>query len=577
LERRETPALIGSPVYTSGQVIFNFDAQPDYVEVAGTYDPWFGGSTTVSWYQGIGPVSHTVYFTPWLWGGDPTIVLNMGSGGGDWVWIQGNANAVTVNGQGGLDTVDIGDGNVGVQDVHNTVTVMNPPAGGYTALTINDQADPNPRTATLIASSLTGLAPAPINFVQGDLRSLTINGGSGGNTFTVANTPYSSYLGPPSFQTTLNSGSGADTVNVQRTTGPLVVNTGGGDDTILVGGPANGLGGIQGALRVNGGTGNDSLTLSDAPVAGSIWYTLTATRMVMRSGAVPTTYGWDTETITVQAGSGDATFVVSGTAPGHTLTVNGGSGNNTLYGPSQAQADWWITGSDSGGLGNSPVLGSPVAFTAVQNLNGGDGSDTFRFFFSGGISGNLNGGGGPGPNALDYTWYDGNVIVNLQTNTATGVGGSIANIRNVTGSSVPTPGSYNILVGNGGNVLIGGNGRRNLLIAGASASPSWLFGGDDEDILIGGTTAWDTNTAALMAIMDEWTRTDIGYDERVDHVMRGGGLTTFLLDPDPPTPTVTGNGVTDFLFGGGPALDLYFHDSGDFLPPLDPGERDVFV
>lgn len=102
------------------------------------------------------------------------------------------------------------------------------------------------------------------------------------------------------------------------------------------------------------------------------------------------------------------------------------------------------------------------------------------------------------------------------------------------------------------------------------------IGGDDEDILIGGTTAWDTNTTALMAIMDEWTRTDIGYDERVDHVMRGGGLTAFLLDPDLPTPTVTGNGVTDFLFGG-PALDLYFHDSGDFLPPLDPGERDYLV
>jgi hypothetical protein len=31
-------------------------------------------------------------------------------------------------------------------------------------------------------------------------------------------------------------------------------------------------------------------------------------------------------------------------------------------------------------------------------------------------------------------------------------------------------GTYNILVGNGGNVLTGGSGRRNLLSAGASAS-----------------------------------------------------------------------------------------------------------
>src|SRR5262249_60016773 len=103
---------------------------------------------------------------------------------------------------------------------------------------------------------------------------------------------------------------------------------------------------------------------------------------------------------------------------GVTLTVNGGSGNNTLYGPSQAQADWVIVDSNAGGLG-SPTLGSPVSFAAVQNLYGGDASDTFWFLSGGGISGsvsgNLNGGGGPGPNALNYSGYEDNVIVNLQT------------------------------------------------------------------------------------------------------------------------------------------------------------------
>src|SRR5262249_22646735 len=54
-----------------------------------------------------------------------------------------------------------------------------------------------------------------------------------------------------------------------------------------------------------------------------------------------------------------------------------------------------------------------------------------------------------------------------------------------TGASGGAPGSYNILVGNGRNVLTGGNGRRNLLIAGNNGvAGSTLIGGDQDDILI---------------------------------------------------------------------------------------------
>ena len=62
-------------------------------------------------------------------------------------------------------------------------------------------------------------------------------------------------------------------------------------------------------------------------------------------------------------------------------------------------------------------------------------------------------------------------------------------------------GAYNILVGNGGNTLVGGTGRRNLLIAGPAAST--LIAGDSDDILIGGTTSYDTEPgmASLPAIM----------------------------------------------------------------------------
>ena len=125
--------------------------------------------------------------------------------------------------------------------------------------------------------------------------------------------------------------------------------------------------------------------------------------------------------------------------------------------------------------------------------------------------------GGGGANALDYAAYTTDVTVILPNHSATGVGGSVFRIRDVTGSRGP---GSNILVGDGGNTLRGGSGR-DLLIAGAG--PGILLGGDGEDILVGGSTAYDRDAVALRAIMDEWLRTDVSYEERVDHLLNGGG------------------------------------------------------
>jgi hypothetical protein len=196
-------------------------------------------------------------------------------------------------------------------------------------------------------------------------------------------------------------------------------------------------------------------------------------------------------------------------------------------------------------------LASPVAFQGICNLVGGAGPDKFIFTAGGSLTGSID--GGAGINSLDYTAYTTDVVVNLRLGTATGLIGKdsyLANIQNVTGGSGP---GYNILVGNGGNVLTGGNGR-NLLIAGGTRST--LIGGTDQDILIGGTTAFDVNPAALLAIMAEWTRTDLGYLDRVDHILKGGGLNGGnVLNAT----TVTGNKAGNTLTRG-PGLDLFFGD-----------------
>ena len=65
----------------------------------------------------------------------------------------------------------------------------------------------------------------------------------------------------------------------------------------------------------------------------------------------------------------------------------------------------------------------------------------------------------------------------------------------------------------GTTCLVGGDGR-DFLIGGYGADR--LVGNADDDILISGITQYDTDTWALSAIMDEWTRLDLGYQERID-------------------------------------------------------------
>ena len=64
------------------------------------------------------------------------------------------------------------------------------------------------------------------------------------------------------------------------------------------------------------------------------------------------------------------------------------------------------------------------------------------------------------------------LIVNLQLGSATGVGGGIANIQNITGGGGP---GYNIIVGNGGNVIRGGNGRKVNQAIGKLTDDRWEY------------------------------------------------------------------------------------------------------
>jgi hypothetical protein len=365
---------------------------------------------------------------------------------------------------------------------------------------------------------------------------------------------------------TFNGGSGGNTIDVQATQAaiPVTINPGSGVNSIVFGNTSNTLSDILGPVTVNGGA-SDTLTFNDSGYASPRTWAITDT--TGNWGGPVVTYS-GLAGVAVNGGSGGNTFTVSASSPTAAITLDGGSGNSQLTGSSSGNL-WQLSGSNAGSL-SAPAYGSGVSFTRVQNLTSGGGGDTFQFADGASIAGNLSGGGS---DTLDYSLYTTSVTVDLQLSpaSATGVGGAVSGItRVIGGSGAPgSPGLYNLLIGNGGATLQGGTGRRNILVAGGAAST--LIAGDGEDLLIGGSTAYDTDPAltSWQQIAAYWAGTD-DYGTRVGNLTTGNGVP--LLDPT----TVTGNGGGNTLTGNG-ALALLYTDGADNITGFDPSSQQVAI
>jgi Ca2+-binding RTX toxin-like protein len=167
-------------------------------------------------------------------------------------------------------------------------------------------------------------------------------------------------------------------------------------------------------------------------------------------------------------------------------------------------------------------------FSAVANLTGGTGLDVFKFSAGKNVTGSIDGGGGG--DWLDYALYTTPVSVNLSTGSATGVGGTVANIQDVRGDNFG-----DTLTGNSaGNILIGGTGA-DTISGGTGASiligdkgADNVTGGSGNDIIIGGWTNDDAsstaNDLAIEKILAEW-QSGNPFAARVSNIKTGGGLT----------------------------------------------------
>jgi hypothetical protein len=446
---------------------------------------------------------------------DTASVTIDGSNAGSTYNIQATGVATTVNGGSGNDTFNLGSGN-SLGGLQGPLTIRG--GGGTNIFNANDSNSATGQSYTLSYNQLTGSDFAPITYAYASLHALNVTG-SGNDTLTVL-TPVAVAA------TTFNGGSGTNTLvgpNASSLTTWTIsgANSGKVDGVNfsnfqnLVGGTSSdafdfttSTASLSGTLNGGGGTNNNN-TLSYATLGSSYRVNVT---LSSNTAGTATSIGGGFSNINYLVGSIDTA--------------------NTLQGPNSTN-DWIITGNNAGDINTGPIR--PFVFTAMPNLVGGTGVDTFRMHSTSSAVLSINGGGAPAGQG-DWLKYSelpstSTVTVNLATGSATnvkgGAAGSVTNIQNVLGSATGT----NILTGDAqGNILIGGSGLNtivggsgNSLLIGGSGHGS-ITGGSGQDILIAGVTTYSPLSTAgvdsLMAILAELQSAD-SFAQKVYDLIHG--------------------------------------------------------
>ncbi len=250
-----------------------------------------------------------------------------------------------------VSTVNIGsNGGPGTMaDIQGPISVVNSPS--FTSLNFHDENDATGQTWTLDNDDTTFIGTVAVTgsatttYDPADLSDMTVNGGSGGNTFIVDST--SGF-----FPTTLNTGTGDDTTNVFAT-GDFTLNINGqnGTDAVTLGASTAaplGMQGLTGTINVGNALGMTNLVLDDSQD------TTGQTALLFNDGTNGAVTGLSPATINY-ADAGVASLMVFGGSGGNTFTVDG-----TLNNPGVIPA---ITDLFTG-------TGDDTTFVEATNANG---------------------------------------------------------------------------------------------------------------------------------------------------------------------------------------------------------------
>ena len=271
--------------------------------------------------------------------GTSSVTVHTGTAGAV-VNLLANDRPTTLVGHGPNTSVNIG--NAGrLTDILASVTVTNPPS--YTAVNVDDSADPTFRTVTLSTVSLgdgsygrVSFGGVPIQYKYADTSSFTLQTGTGGAAVNVLATQV---------DTNLVGWSGNTTVNV---------------------GNAGRLTDILGAISISNPPSFTTVNVDDS--ADPVGRTVTLDTFTSGSGTfgrvsfggVPIYYKYaDTRSVTVTGGTGSDTFRVLDSHAGIPLTLDGGAGNDILVGGPGSETLRGGAGRDLliGGLGADVLAG----------------------------------------------------------------------------------------------------------------------------------------------------------------------------------------------------------------------------
>jgi len=323
----------------------------------------------------------------------------------DEITVQGTGAATLINANSGADVIAVTPASKNLEFA-NGLTID--AGGGADVMTLNDQN--NPYDAGVLS------------------HVYTVTGGLVGRWFMAGQFgPFFLSVGYDAVETlNLFAGSQGDFIQVQGTSAGTRVIGGGGDDTVAVGNAANTLDDLLGLLIVNGGDhiAGDKLFVNDQGTATAKTYTVDNAG-VGRTGAAKISFG-TMEALTLNAGNGNDTINVNGTAAATPALINAGGGNdhievNTPIGLDGLQGALTVDGQghQSGTLGDGLELRddpnptgrtytveaagitrddiAPIAYVGIEHLgiSAGTGNDVFNVrgtpptpFFMG-VNGNM--------------------------------------------------------------------------------------------------------------------------------------------------------------------------------------------
>jgi hypothetical protein len=210
---------VRNPNYTTG---IHIGDQADGTTHNNTIVGTFNGPDNTPWgvIQNLAPADIQFKYSD-----TSSLAIDTSTGPDDVVRVFHTGVPTDITCNGGAATVNVGNGDNGLQSIRGQLTVSGTTGFHDTTLILGNDADRFARTATLGTHTtifgqhlgfVSDLAPAEIRYQPGTTANVYVNGGTGGTTFNVLSTPgprFVPLIGQIYTTTTINC-AGEDTVNV---------------------------------------------------------------------------------------------------------------------------------------------------------------------------------------------------------------------------------------------------------------------------------------------------------------------------------------------------------------------------